>query len=107
MDLHIAAEEGNLGGEHSPIEIGLGLLHGGGGNDAPLDHELGGARDRSSRHARNGGNLRILETEGVGGNGNLGAAPPAALDGLGGDNETLDVALKELELDVVVVKVIL
>ena len=107
VDLHVAAEEGNLGREDSPVEIGLGLLHGGGGNDAPLDDELGGAGNRSSRHVRDGGDLRILEAEGVGGDGDLGAGAPAALDGLGGDNEALNVALKELELNVVVVKVIL
>lgn len=107
VDLHVAAEEGNLSGEDCPVEIGLGLLHGGGGNDAPLDHELRGARDRSSRYVRDGGDLRILEAEGVGGDGDLGARAPAALDSLGGDDEALDVALKELELDIVVVKVIL
>ena len=73
----------------------------------PLDHELGGAGDWSSRHARDGGDLRVLEAEGVGGDGDLGAGAPATLDGLVGNNETLDVALKELKLDAVVVKVIL
>ena len=107
VDLHVAAEEGNLSGEDSPVKIGLSFLHGGGGNDAPLDHELGCAGNRSSRHARNGGDLRILEAEGVGGDGDLGARAPAALNGLGGDDEALDVALQQLELDVVVVKVIL
>ena len=107
MDLHVAAEEGNLGGKNSPVEIGLGLLHGGGGNDAPLDYQLGCTGDRPSSHVRDFGDLSILEAEGVGGDGNLRAGTPAALNGVGGDDQTLNVALEELELDVVVVKVIL
>ena len=107
VDLNVAAEEGNFSGEGGPIEVALGLLHGGGGDDAPVDDELGRAGDWSRRHVLDGGCLRILEAEGVGGDGDLGARAPAALNGLGGDDEALDVALQQLELDVVVVKVIL
>ena len=107
VDLNVAAEEGNLSGEGGPIEVALGLLHGGGGDDAPVDDELGRAGDRSRRHVLDGGCLRILEAEGVGRDGNLRAGAPATLDGLGGDDEAFDAAVKELELDVIVVKVVL
>ena len=107
MDLHVAAKEGNLGGKGGAVEVGLGLLCGGGGDDAPVDDELGRAGDRPSCHVLDGSHLRILEAEGVGGDGNLRTGTPATLDSLGWDDETLDVALKELELDIVVVKVVL
>jgi len=106
LDLHVAAEESNLNREDSPIRIGLGLLHGGGGDDAPIDDELGCTWDRPGRHVLDGGDLRVFEPQRVGRDGDLRAGTPTVLDGLGGDDETLNVALKELELNVVVVKVI-
>ena len=107
VDLHIPAEEGNLCGKGGAIEVAFGLLHGGGGDDAPFDDELGRAGDRSRRHVLDGRCLRILEAEGVGCDGDLRAGTPTTLDGLGGDDEAFDTAVKELEVDVIVIEIIL
>ena len=107
VDLHIPAEEGNLCGKGGAIEVAFGLLHGGGGDDAPFDYELGRAGDRSRRHVLDGRCLRILEAEGVGCDGDLRAGTPTTLDGLGGNDEAFDAAVKELEVDVIVIEIIL
>ena len=60
---------------------------------------------RNSRHVGDSGYLAVLKAEGVGGDDDIGSWTPAPLHVLRGNNEALNAALKEFELEIVVVNV--